>query len=224
MQEYSKLIYTPPVILHRRDIEDLIKLLMENIPVEKMSLTFSFSHGDKTFRADSLEDLLQENLPPVVDSLVFSISNIDHNRWVRFDLSKRNGDYYIYALDETWFKGKIQQINEFLSTKRPWYLPVSRPWVAGLLAGCISPSLFAIIFFLFQHSILGISLSCLLLILLIWMSLMTMKGKLFPHAKLILQDSTNIFNKEILLAIATILLFIVTALEVVLKLIELSTK
>src|SRR5208337_1968196 len=158
MPEYRKQIDTPPVILHRKDIEGVARFFEPTVE-ERSSASFSFSSGDATFRAQSIEQLLQHDLPPVVDSLYFSVTNYDRHHGITLSLSKRHGNYNINAIDETWFKGKIQQINDFLSARRPWYLPISSFWISGLVSGCIFALFTAFAFFISQHSILGGSLA-----------------------------------------------------------------
>jgi hypothetical protein len=223
MPEYRKLIDTPPIILHRKDIEGLARFFEPPVD-ERGSASFSFSSGDLTFSANSFEELLQHELPPVVESLAFTFHNYDRKHGISLNIHKSFGHYYIYALDETWFKGKIQQLNEFLGSRRPWYLPISRIWLSALLGGFDMIVMAILSFFVFQHSILGMCLAGALLIVCIWLGYALAAAKVLPQSKIILQESKNKLSKEILLSIATILLFIATALEVILKLIEFHAK
>ncbi len=156
VSEYRKFIETPPVTLHREDIKELARILTEKLPVHPKAFDFCFSYCDAQFRADSIEELLKQKLPPTVDGVAFSVlgwsdeGGID--RGITFNLTRTTGYYQIHALDETWFKGKIQQINEFLNLRRPWYA-LNRMSLAGLLGAGQTLAFFAFLFFIFQRSI-----------------------------------------------------------------------
>jgi hypothetical protein len=223
MPEYRKMIDTPPVKLNRKDLEDLTRVFTKDTPGRTI-LGFSFAHGDAEFRADSLEDLFQNELPPVLNNFGFSVSHWADEKTgfdcgITLTLQRTWGHYHIHALDETWFKGKIQQINEFLKTRRPWYARFSGTRFAEALGGFQVLFVFALWVFLFLRSIAGGILAGLCLILLSWVWRRFRDGSLFPNTRIVLQDSTRTLNKETLLIIVTAALVIVTAVDVVITII-----
>lgn len=125
MPEFRKLFDLPAAKLSRTDVENLGHLITNGLPKKPQAFEFSLSEKEATYRDYSLAELLSQNLPSSIDRLSFNVHGwTDDNKidcGVTIDLHRTFASCQIYALDEVWFKGKIQQIVEFFAQRSPWY-------------------------------------------------------------------------------------------------------
>lgn len=200
MPEFRKIIEPPAVKLDRNDVEQLAMLMTENIPQRPRSFEFALTFNDAQYSAETIEELFQQNIPATADSLSFTIrgwndvNNID--RGITLSLRKTIGDYQIHSLDEVWFKGKIQQLNDFFNSKRPWY-SVFRKYLPGIIGFSQGIVFLAIIFFMFSSSFILAATAGITLYLLSWGFRKYLSGDLFPKTKIMLHsrqknDYTNV--------------------------------
>jgi hypothetical protein len=157
MPEFRKLFDLPAVKLSREDIENIGRLITDGLPIKPKAFNFSLSDGDTTYRAYSLDELLSQNLPSSIDDLSFSVHGWSDeykiDRGITISLRRTIASCQIHALDEVWFKGKIQQIMEFFERRKPWY-GNTRPSLAGIFGGFQMLSLYALLFLLWKKEFL----------------------------------------------------------------------
>jgi hypothetical protein len=208
MSEFRKIIQTPPVVFRRHDIEQLATLLVADLARPAQPFDFALTSGDARFRADTIEELLQRDLPEQIDSLAVTVrgwtadNNID--RGISINFHRTYGDYQIHSLDEVWFKGKIQQLNEFLKARRPWYASIL-PYFP-FLNGALQPLLlFASAFLFYKKSILLAGISLVALGLSFWSFRIYLQGKMLPHTRIIISERHRAIDKESLILFFTIL-------------------
>jgi hypothetical protein len=201
MQEFRKIIKTPPVILTKKDLEDLEQILTQNLPPPPKVAPFNFSlfAGDAQFQATSIIDLFAHNLPDVVDGLEFIIrgwtTTASIDRGISLELRRTYGQYQIHSSDEVWFNGKIQQINQFLQSKQPWYgrtrSQIAR--VLGVLQGIfISAAVYAI----YQRQVVLTILTLITCGLLNRCFTAFQAGRLFPANQITLTPKASRLTKE----------------------------
>jgi hypothetical protein len=203
--EYRTTVDLPPATLKRNAIQELASIVSDGVPLNPFGVEFSFVVGERSYKAASIEELLHQTPPSTLDRLSFSVNGWSENpeirRGVSIDLSRYSGNYRIHALDEVWFRGKIQQIRIFFEAHRPWYRP-SRVLPALLFGILGTLSLDALLYsiFLGGHVTLGI-LSGITLFLLALAYREFLNGRLFPHAQLTLSDTRRKLDRD------TVLLF-----------------
>jgi hypothetical protein len=223
MPEFRKIVQVPPIILHVEDVRVLVELLLEGVPRRPRAIEFALASGDRTYQAETIDELLNQKLPNAVDSITIRVlgwtddNSID--RGVTMDLRPTVSDYQIHSLDEVWFKGKIQQIDEFFRARRAWYgwFREAVPFVTGLLeAGLIG----AVAFFLIIRSYIFAAVPVVMLIVINRAFYAALKGKLFPKTRIILGDATQKLNYEGLTLLFTVLSFLLGVIVFVLQLIK----
>jgi hypothetical protein len=208
MPEFRKIIGTPPTVLRRHDIKRLAELLVADLPRRPKAFDFAVSSGDAQFRADSIEELLEQDLPDQIDSFTVNVrgwtedNNID--RGISLNLRRTLGDYQIHSLDEVWFRGKIQQLNEFFKARRPWYASM-RTFFPGLSGALYVSLFFALVFLLATKAMLLAGISLLALGLSVWSFRSYLRGKMLPHTRILVKDRHSNVDKEFLMLIFTIL-------------------
>ncbi|MFQ5756515.1 MAG: hypothetical protein ACE5H7_10535 [Acidiferrobacterales bacterium] len=184
---------------------------------------FALSRGDFHYRADTVNDLLNQSLPREVDDLTFQARGwTDDNaidRGIVMNLRPTVADYQIHAVDEVWYKGKIQQIDEFLRARRPWYgfFREAFPRVVGALQGA---TLVATTLFLFLDSFAFAVVSGFMLAGLVWAFNAFLKGRIFPNTRIILEDVPRKFSYEALTLLFAVLTFVVTAVGFVVQVVK----
>lgn len=206
MPEFRKRFDLPAARLSRGDIENLGQLITDGLPTKPKTFDFSFSDGDATYRAYSLDDLLSQDLPSSIDDLSFAVhgwtddDKID--RGVTINLRRTNASCHIHALDEVWFKGKIQQITEFFWRRSPWYGKF-RPSLSGIFGGLQALSFFALLFFLWKSEFLFSLVAGLTLSALSKGFAAYLNGRLFPLIDIQLTERTRLLDREKLMVIFT---------------------
>lgn len=139
--EYRLIVDLPPTLLRPKDLFELEGVIRSgmNIREEKgdFSLTVSTEEG-RDISAHSVEELLSLDLPAATDRL-----SIDARGWaentidtgVRLTLYHNYISCQVHSYDETWFRGKLEQIRRFFSRHRPWYWWLNKvgPVISGFL-------------------------------------------------------------------------------------------
>ena len=225
MPEFRKLFDLPAAKLSREDIENLGRLITDGLPIKPRAFDFSLSDGDATYRAYSLDELLSQNLPSSVDDLSFSVhgwtddEKIDRSITIR--LGRTIASCQIHALDEVWFKGKIQQIGEFFGQRKPWYGKF-RTSLPGLFGGFQSLSFGAFLFLLWKSEFLFSLIAGLTIVALFRGFTAYSNGRLFPLIYIQLVEKRRQLNRETLMVIFTALGALATAAGVIIQILQKS--
>ncbi len=172
MKEYRKIFDLPPLKLTRADIRSLADLVGNSIPVTRdkgiiQPLNFSIGTDNTTYTAHSIDDLLANTLPDTIDA--FSIRGTGWSDYrtincgISINLRRTVADVQIHAIDGIWFKGMIQEINEFCINHSPWYR-IFRNCIAFISGGLNSIFCCAFLFFLYREQFLFSMISLLTVI------------------------------------------------------------
>ncbi|MCX6052204.1 MAG: hypothetical protein NTZ60_06780 [Campylobacterales bacterium] len=197
MKEYRKIVKTEAVLLKYDDVEKLINILIENIPNHSHAFDFNINKGDTTIGADNLNDLFAQDLPNEIDGLTCTVrgwtedNNID--KGISLSFRRTVSDYQIHAYDETWFLGKIGQINTFLKSKKPWYAFLSKNFASinGILV-VVFPMIFI---FLINKEKYVLALFPVIVTIILMISFKKyLSGELFPQTRIILKEDNKQIN------------------------------
>jgi hypothetical protein len=117
--EYRVIIDLPPTLLRRKDLFELEEVISSgmNIPEEKRSfrLTVKTEEG-RVISAQSVEELLSLDLPATTDGLSIEARGWAENTidtGVSLTLYHNFISCQVHSYDETWFRGKLDQIRRF---------------------------------------------------------------------------------------------------------------
>ncbi len=127
MREFRKLFDLPAAKLSKADVEDLARIVTDGLSADHANqrLSFCLTKGDENYRAGSVEELFSQVLPNAVDSLDFSAAGGGFenplHQGVRIALHRTFAHCQVWADNEIWFNGKIEQITRFFKVRRPWY-------------------------------------------------------------------------------------------------------
>lgn len=205
MREFRKIFDLPALRLSRADIMDLANLVTEDMPTRRENslepFDFSIGEGSSDYRCHSIDELLAQNFPNGVDKLSFSVEGWTDDgtidREITISIYGHGGAYcQIHALNEVWFKGKIQQINEFFRKHRPWH-GVFHKYIPFIL-GALGALLFSIpVFFLLQKNFLLFFYSATIFVMFIIFDVWISKGKIFPKTDIRIDDKPHGIDREI---------------------------
>ena len=151
MAEYRKIEKIPPTVWDLEGLKKLSSIMRENLNIKHKSDDFSVSCGEVSYSAEALEEIFEKQSIESIDAVTFkAIGWNDRNeidKSITLSFRPTWSDYQIHSTDETWFKGKSVQLNEFFSSKKIWYSQLRNylPLIFGLLY--VIFSLAAIIFF-----------------------------------------------------------------------------
>jgi hypothetical protein len=225
MPEFRKLFDLPAVKLSREDIENIGRLITDGLPIKPKAFNFSLSDGDTTYRAYSLDELLSQNLPSSIDDLSFSVHGWSDeykiDRGITISLRRTIASCQIHALDEVWFKGKIQQIMEFFERRKPWY-GNTRPSLAGIFGGFQMLSLYALLFLLWKKEFLFSLFAGFTFAAIIKGFNAFLKGRLFPLVDIQLTEKPRQLDRETLMVIFTALGALATIAGVIIQVLQKS--
>jgi hypothetical protein len=189
-REYRELFDLNPVLLLKNDLFELEKILVEDPETDQIDIELSFDNT--SIPAESFDDLLANtDLPVSTDNL-----SINMRRWteteggVSLSLNYNHISCHIHSFNQTWLLGKKSQIEKFFSSKRPWYSFLKKSSVAF-------PAI-AFALLLYSSVLLGkkqyyemiLPIACSIVLIII--SVLTVKEKLFPFVKVYLQERTSI--------------------------------
>ncbi len=142
MPEYRSLFDLPPSVLSRGDLLALAQLLEDGVPLNPHSVEYTAKKGEVSYQAKNIDELLNQ-LPADVDELELRVRGWAEDNAIDRGFSIRLhaivSSCQIHSADEIWYRGKLAQINEFFSVRRPWYGSV-RPYLAAL-SGISQPAL-----------------------------------------------------------------------------------
>lgn len=191
--EYRELFYLPAVLLSRNDLSQLEKLLVEDPKTDKIDINLSFN--STSISAESFGELFtHQELPKSTDKLSISMQ-----RWVTTEeyrgiscgvslsLDYNHIGCQVHSFDQTWFLGKKSQIEKFFKARRPWY---SYPNTLSPLFPAITMLLLCyggVLLGKREYAAMVLPIAC--SIVLIIVTVLTFKQKLFPFVKINLQDS-----------------------------------
>lgn len=193
--EYRELFDLNSVLLCKNDIIELEKILLENIKTDQ--IRFKLSIDSTTISDESVEELLSHgDLPLSTDNL-----SIDMTRWidteeykgisggVSLSLNYNHINCQIHSIDQTWFLGKKAQIEKFFKIKRPWYFFLRKSSVVLPAIVMLMVSYSAALLAKKLYYEMAIPIFC--SIVLVIVSVLTSKEKLFPYVKVYLRERAS---------------------------------
>lgn len=226
MPEFRKLFALPAARLSRADLDNLGRLISDDLQFRPDAFDFTFSDGDATYRAHSLDELLSLELPQSIDGVSFRAhgwtddNNID--RGVVLHLSRTIAYCQIHSYDEVWFKGKIQQLTEFFTRRGPWYCKI-RDSLAGLFGGFEALSFCALLFLLLTGRFLFALVAGLTLAVLTKGFSAYQKGRLFPLVDIQLSDKPRRLGRESLMVIFAAIGALATVVGVIVQIMQMAS-
>ncbi|MCX7061381.1 MAG: hypothetical protein NTZ11_10875 [Gammaproteobacteria bacterium] len=206
MPEFRTIVKVPPLRLNKDSIEALAKLAVQGVPTRPKSCDFTLSVGDAQYGADSLEELWAQALPVQVESLSISVrgwtddNRIDRGIWLT--LRPTGGEYQVHSSDEVWFRGKLQQLSQFMQAHTPWYRPMV-PAFSGISGAGIAFLLIAATTAIKHGSFLSASLSIIALGALTSAFSAHLRGTFLPHCRLRLSAPKRSVSNEVWMLIFT---------------------
>ena len=199
MPEFYRFLDLPSTKLARADVEELGCLVCKDLQTEPGLFEFSFSAGEKTYRAHSLDELLRQNLSASIDTLDFRVhgwSDDDKKivRSIAVRLSRSSSNCSVRSSDETWFKGMMQQLIDFFNARKTWYK--NRRVLITLLGGIQGLSFFAVFYALFKYQFLLAVLFVIIVVILNKFIDAIIFGKLFPHTDIRFSEVPRLLSNE----------------------------
>jgi hypothetical protein len=194
--EYRELFDLSSALLSKDDLFHLEKILVEDPKTDRIDIKLSFDSTNLS--AESFKKLLSNpDIPTSTDKL-----SINMQRWidtedykgissgVSLSLHYNHINCQIHSIDQTWFLGKKSQVEKFFKSKRPWYLWLNKfsvvyPTIVMALIVYVAAMLAKKQYF---QMILPIICSIILIIV----TTLIFKQKLFPFVKIHLQERTRI--------------------------------
>jgi hypothetical protein len=139
--KYSAILDLPPTLLRLKDLFELEEVVRRgmNIPEDKLSFSVTVSTEELAVNAQSVEDLLSLDLPATTARLfirAYGWAGNTIDKSVSLTLYHNYISCHVDSYDETWFRGKLDQIRRFFSRHRPWYWWVNKYklFICGFLA------------------------------------------------------------------------------------------
>jgi len=206
-KEWRKTVDVHPVVLYKKDIIELITFLMDCEENQKVGIAIKFGYKGLTKTLTSIEDLRNFSKEDPTGDLSIAVRTRDDAGIINgITLTMYNGyvSYKIYSKSETWFLGKISQLDNFFKKNKPWYAPITR------FMRFTGPALVMSFIYLFissiqRHNILLASLSVFFTILMIFISYSAYKNKIFPFVRIVPSDQQRrIFTAELVTIIISI--------------------
>jgi hypothetical protein len=223
MPEFSKIFDLPPAKLSRADVEALGRLMVEGLPPKRNSFKFQFRVRDATYHSYSLDELLAQELPVSIDRLEFTVHgwNDDNgiDRSVTINLGRITASCSVRSLDETWYKGKTQQLLEFFTMRSPWYGTI-RPYLPGILGGLQGILISASVYFFLAHQFLFVLVAGITFAILAKSVSGFLHGDLFPLTDIRLSPMPDRIDKEAAMVIFTAVSAIGTVAGVIVQLFQ----
>ena len=230
MREFRKIVDLPAARLYRADIEELAKIITDGLPEKRENSVlepFRFSLNDEvsSYRANSVDELLSLDLPDAAEGLSIEATgwtdNREIDRGIDINLNRNFANVQIHALDEVWFNGKIQQVNDFFRNHRPWYGPFHKytPVIFGILQGTAFLALF--VFVAAEKYLLAV-FSIIFGIGLFIVSLAALNGSIFPLIDIRLTAKRRVIDREIITIIIGAIAALGAVAGVVVQLIQMA--
>jgi len=195
-REYRELFNLNSALLCRNDLFELEKILVEDPETDQLDIQLSFDSA--TISAESVEELLANiDLPISTANLSISMRRwIDTEEYrgissgVNLSLNFNHINCQIHSFNQTWFLGKKIQIEKYFNSNKPWYSFLNKSSVVfpTVVIALIFYSAFLLAKKHYYEMILPIFCS----IVLIAVSSLIFKEKLFPFVKIYLKEKTKI--------------------------------
>lgn len=193
-KEYQELFDLNSVSICKNDLFELEKILVESPETDQIDIELSFD--STTISAESFEELLAHtDLPISTDKLSINMYRwADENKiiscGIHLSFNYNHINCQISSLNKTWFLGKKLEIEKFFNSKKPWYLFLKKSSVAFPVI------VMALIFYssdlLAKKQYYEMILPIVCSILLMTVSALIYKQKLFPFIKIYLQERASI--------------------------------
>jgi hypothetical protein len=223
MKEYTKSINLPPCKLNKDDLIELVKIVNSDIPTSNRNNNFEIYANlpDITISENNIEIFLKhKELPPTIDKL--SIRVFIHNseslidKHIDLTFYSNSISLRVNGADQTWVLGKYIQILNFLKRKRPWFWWLNKS--APILMSFILPFFIYIFIDLIKTNQIFYAISTAIFMLTIIITInLILNNKLLPYVKIIIKPNKTPLNKENILAIVTVLSFIVSIIGLFIK-------
>ena len=182
-------------VLHRGDLTQLVDLGSENMS-DDISVEISTYVDNMEFEADSVEEFLAlEGMPDCTENIRLVVMTqgdasdaIDAH--VTVTVNPYSGRIFVSSTNATWGVGKLQRLNRFLRSKRPWYWWVRKVQGAFVFVGPPVSAGLATRAFQLGGILSGVAFALLALALLATYVLMR-EERVFPVSKIVLEDKRN---------------------------------
>jgi|GEM_PF-6057189 len=141
MSEFRRVFNIQPVVLYKDDLFELEDIIKSDLQYEGVELTIRLDiDEDQTKTISSFRDInfsINNNLNGM--RIEFINGNRPYNA-IYLSFREKGADFQIASSNQTWYFGKISQLNQFFKKKRPWYYLITKnmPIIAGIL-----PAIFA---------------------------------------------------------------------------------
>ena len=205
MPEYRSLFDLPPSVLSRLDLLALAKLLEDGVPVNPHAVEYTAKFGDVSYRAKSITELLDQ-LPLEIAEIDFRVSGWTESnsidRGVLIRLHAISASCQIHSLDEIWFQGRIVQIKDFFSRRRPWYAPI-RPFIL-LASSALQPLLILAAVYLLRNNrdvLAGLALATLVALFVLTKNFIN--GRIFPFSRILRVERSSWMTRDTLMVTFT---------------------
>lgn len=218
MNEYREIVELPPVIIDREALVHLERLIGEGFTSKLGYNTVKVTHGTRTIRASSVEELLAGEFPEQAHDLDLKLlSWNDQNdivAGVHVYLHKSYGNVQLHAVDETVFLGKRAQILRFFLERRPWYslLVKSMPAIAPAV---FFGGLFSAAFLVKQDRLPVAAMALVMSIMVAVVAWLHLARGWFPHTRILLTERrSSLSAREVTIFILDIALLVVTIVSI----------
>jgi len=126
-REFSRIVPVGPIVLQKSDLGELIRILRSDASERagtRVTTEITIGRDDAQIRGNSLEELLTQDIPDMTSEcsikqnvwreseIIGSVSVECHSVFANFDVRSTN---------ETWFRGRAEELRLFFRRKKPWY-------------------------------------------------------------------------------------------------------
>ena len=223
-KEFRKIINVHPVILFKNDIIKLFKIILDCNNNERCEFEAKFDYGEAKESLNNIDEVISFVQDRPTDRLAIQVYIWDNNEIVHgfsINFNFNNISFQIHSQSQTWFLGKIQQLQKFFKTCKPWYASINKlmPILSPLL---IIPGINVAIY-AFKNNLPYLFASTLIFSI-FWaiITVLTFKQTIFPYVRIYTTDNkpNKLFTKEsISLVVGIISLLVSIFSEIVLPLI-----
>lgn len=193
--EYRELFHLSSTYLSKDDLLQLEKMLVEDSNSDRLEIKVSFD--STTITGKSFDELLvSHDYPASTDEL-----SVDMKRWidteeykgiscgVSLSLHHNYINCHIHSVDQTWFLGKKAQIEKFFKSRKPWYSLLNKSALAypTIVMALVFYGATMLVKKQYIHMVLPIACSIILIIV----TVLIYKQKLFPFVRIGLKETTK---------------------------------
>lgn len=208
MPEFRENVEAPPTVLYVSDLEELQEMLIDGLRPHSNRLEVNANHRVTNYKADTLQKLLETNRPKQLNTIEFRVLGWtpanDIDRGITLRLSPFVSDFQIFARDETWFRGKKQQISDFLRSRRPWFARGGWRVVRPLMLASPSALLLATVLLAVTRFWLAAAFTAVAMVGDILGIVAHLNGKLFRRTKIVLTPKERVVTLELVTCVATV--------------------